>query len=401
MRSSRLSRPLILATALCLCTSVGCLVSQTGGRTQGNPGRAPTNGPEQGMFGGKGATTRPGSHESSGKDEADRVAGKFPPPKERSGGDEERRAAAAASMTAYVDAVALEGERQAVTLSRDDFGVTVDGAARRVISIHYVFRGPQAQAAGRSIPVGSGVIADADESRTIIVVVDQSAFPAAEDKAVAAAVTHVLDVVGSVDRAAVLALPQPGPLQFAATRADLAASVARITGRAGAVPGPSFVSFDALGQLLKDLTNMEGPKNIVIVEAEQGATTRPVTEKADGQSARLSAILDAAAASRTVVHVVTIGPPRGGGVQNDELHAFARSTGGTVTRLAGAPRGVAPLAAALLGGYLLEIDARGLDRGSAHALAVTSSVHGVRVLAATRWVPRYDALPAPVVKANP
>lgn len=403
-------RPLLradaLLLALLLCAATTGSLAQTAGGTRGTPGRPPTKGPESGLSGvlGKGPTTRPGSHESSTKDERDRLAGKFPAPKEKGNGEDERRDAAAASATAYVDAVALEGEgeRQAITLMRDDFRVAIDGTPRTVVSIHYVFRGPQALLAGRSIAVGAGVVAHADEARTIVILVDEASFAAGVEKTITPAVEHVLDVVGPVDRAAVLTLPQPQPLRFAASRSDLLASVRGIIGRASTPPGPPDPSLDALTRVMKDLAKIEGPKSIVLVEAGRDATARRVSENVDAQAARESAILDAAAASRSVIHIVTAGEAHADGAENAYLHTLARSTGGTVTRLTGAPRDLAPLAAVLLGGYLLEVRASATDRdGKAHALVVTTTVRGVRVLAARRWMPRFDALPAPVMRARP
>lgn len=395
--------PLILA---CLVLAAGVsFFAQTAGGNRGNPGRPPTRGPESGLLGGKGPTTRPGSHESAAKDERDRVAGKFPPPKENSSTEEERRTAAGAvAGTVYVDAVALEAQRQALALTRDDFRVTIDGGPRKVVSLHYVFRGPQALVAGRSISLGNGVIGHADEARTIVVVVDETSFPAGAERALKPQIEHLLEVVGPVDRVAVLTLPQPGPLTFAGTANDLFASVGRVVGRQMSAGEASAPPLDALARVLRDLVKPDGPKSVILFSAAPGPTTRRVSGTADmQQAARVSAILDAAAASRSAVHVVIpTGPRVEERTESGYLQTLARSTGGTATRLDGQPHDLAPLAAALLGGYVLEVEGRAADRdGTAHALAVTALVDGVRVLAPVRWMPRFDPLPAPVMLARP
>ncbi len=401
MRLSLLRAHALIFTLIVCAAATGSL-AQTAGGNRGTPGRPPTRGPESGLLGGKGPTTKPGSHESSAKDERDRIAGKFPAPKEKSSDEEERRAASARGY-AYVDAVALDGDRQALRLTRDDFRVVVDGAPRRLISIHYVFRGHDAMAAGRSLALGPGVIAHADEVRTIVVLVDETSFHAGAEKTMAASLEHVLQVIGPADRAAVLTLPQPGPLKFATTRADLVGSVARIAGRGAASEAAPDI-LDPLARVLRDLVKLEGPKSIVLVQAASAAQPRPVSETAAAgvEAGRQNAVLEAAAASRSVLHIVTTGASPADSFDNNYLHTLARSTGGTVTRLTGASHDVAPLAGALLGGYLLEIEARDIDRnGGSHALAVTSSARGIRVLAARRWVPRLDAMPLPVMKAKP
>ncbi len=382
--------------SICLL-SAAALSAQTAGGTRGSPGRPPTRGPESGLLGGKGPTTRPGSHETSAKDERDRVAGKFPAPKEKGGSEEDRRPGPAPFAAAvHLDAVALDAERQALTLTGDDFRVTIDGGLRKVISAHYVFRGPDALGAGRSLALGPGVFKHADEARTIVLAVDESTFQAGAERAVQAELEHVLDIAGSVDRVAVLTLPQAGTLRFAGTRADLMASVARVTGRRRTGSDPSLASLDALARVLKDLVKLEGPKSVILFTGAPSAAARRVSDKPNAEAAAVSAILDAAAASRSVLHVV-IPREAPADAANTYLRTLARSTGGTVTRLTGDPNDLAPLAAPLLGGYIFEVEGRVGDRdGTPHALSVTTSAKGVRILAPSRWMPRSDPLPPPV-----
>jgi hypothetical protein len=389
----------LLILAFLLGTSGTAFLAQTAGQTQGSPGRTPpAKRPESGLRGGGGPTTRPGSHESAVKDERDRIAGKFPAPKEKNSAEEERRDAAAAGSTAYVDAVVLEAQRQALTLTRDDFRVAIDGAPCRVVSIHYVFRGPQAYTAGRSITVGKGVVARADEARTIIVVVDETSFPRGDERSLAPEIEHLLEVIGPVDRAALVALPEGGPMRFAGNRAGLLEGVSHLVGRASAASGAPPASFDALARVLKDLVKLEGPKSVLFFSAGREDRMRRVVGNGETASSRLAAIVGLAAASRSVVHVVFSRQARVDPPDSTDLHSLARSTGGTVTRLTGDARDLAPFAAVLLGGYLLEVEARATDRDQrAHALAVTIAGRGLHVLAATRWMPRFDPLPPLVV----
>ena len=396
-RNPLLNLPVLVVSALLLAG--GSSLAQTAGGNRGTPGRPPTGGSDVGLPGSKQPTTRPGSHESSTKDERDRVAGKFPAPKEKGGSGDERRNGGTSTGTAYVDVVALEGQRQALTLTRDDFRVTIDGGPRRIVSLHYVFRGPQAPDAGRAIAVGKGVAAHADEARTIVIVVDETSFAAGAEPSVRSHVEHLLDLISPVDRAAVLTLPQPGPLKFAGTRRDLAAALSGVVGRGSAAGTTSAAPLTALARLLTDLLKIQGPKTVILFSAAPSRTMRLVADTGDVRAARLSMVLDAAAASRTVIDVVE--PPEPG-AGTSELNDLAHGTGGTAIRLTGKPDDLAPLAAVLLGGYILEVESQASDRnGASHALVVTTAAKGVRLLAPTRWMPRFDPLPAPVVVVTP
>lgn len=389
---SRFGRAAILTGFLLALFAV--LLAPAPGRTQSTPVRPPPpNTPEIGLPGSKKPTTRPGSHESSAKDERDRVAGKFPAPKQKGDQREEERPGG----TAYVDVTVLDPERQAAALTRDDFRVTVDGQPRKIVSVHYVFRGPQALDAGRSVAVGKGVVARGDESRTIVMVVDENSFPAGEEKTLAPTIAHTLNVTGPLDRAAFLTVPQAASVKFAGAHTDLLASASHVVGRAtGAAAERS--SLYALARVFTDLVRVEGPKQILFFSAGgTEAAARPATNDA-ARPPGLGAAVDAAAASRSTVHAVT----PAGRVESSALHSLMRSTGGTVTRVTGQGHDLEPLAAALLGGYLLEIESNANDRdGRPHALSITTAHKGVHVLAATRWVPRNDPLPPLIVPTLP
>ena len=174
------------------------LSAPTAGRPQSSAGQnPPARRPEVGLPGSRRPTTKPGSHESSAKDERDRIAGKFPAPKEKKGegGDQGRPGA-----TVYVDVTVLDPERQALTLAREDFRVTIDGQPRKIVSAHYVFRGPRALDAGHAMPLGKGVVARADESRTIVLAVDEASFPGGQERQWLPGIQHALDVAGPADR---------------------------------------------------------------------------------------------------------------------------------------------------------------------------------------------------------
>ncbi len=386
--------PSLLIAALTLFVVFAFLAPRSApGLPQANPVPPPAKRPEVGIPGSKQPTTKPGSHESSAKDERDRVAGKFPPPKERGDKTEEERRAAEPA-TAYVDVTVLESGRQALTLTRDDFRVLIDDQLRNIVSIHYVFRGPQALDAGRSVTLAKGVVARGDESRTVVVVVDENSFPAGDEAKWAPAVQHTFDVTGPADRTSVVALPQASSVKFAGTRADMLAAVSQIVGRANG-SGSAGSSFAALARVFTDLVRVDGPKQVIYFTAghPEGGSRRAANEGA--QSAALAAAIDAAAASRSTVHVVT----PSGRVEDTAVHALMRTTGGSVTRITGQGHDLEPLGAALLGGYVLEVASNPKDRdGHPHALSITAIPHGLQVLAATRWMPRRDPLPPLIVR---
>jgi hypothetical protein len=365
------------------------------GRGQVNPPKTPpANRPEAGLPGGKKPTTKPGSHESSAKDERDRIAGKFPAPKEKKGESADQGQPGA---TAYVDVTVLDAQRQALTLTRDDFRVTIDGQPRRVVSVCYVFRGPGALDAGRTMRLGTGVVARADESRTIVLAVDEASFPGGEEKNLLPAIQHAMDVAGPDDRTAVVALPQASSVRFAGSHADLLAGTSRIAGRGNDGPAER-ASFYALARILTDLLRFAGPKQVIIFSAGRvEAASRPAGD--DGvDTPGLATAIDAAAASRSTVHVVTPSAR----LESAALRRVRESTGGTLTRITGQGRDLESLGTALLGGYVLEVESNANDRnGRPHALAITTTRRGSQVLAATRWMPRNDPLPPLVVSALP
>jgi hypothetical protein len=363
------------------------------GHSQVNPPKTPpANRPEVGLPGSKQPTTRPGSHESSAKDERDRVAGKFPAPKEKGGGTESDRRGVVGS-TAYVDVTVLEADRQAVTLVRDDFHVVIDGQPRRIIAIHYVFRGPQALDAGRSMTVGNSVVARGDEARTVVVAVDENSFLPVEERRFLPVVQHTLDVLGPDDRAAVVPLPEAASVRFAGTHGELLAGVSRLMGRAEGAPGER-PSFFALGRVLTDLLRLQGPKQVIVFSAGRAEAAPRNAANETEELPGVATAIDAAAASRSTIHVVT----PSGRFESAALHSLTRATGGTVTRVTGQGRDLEPLGAALLGGYVLEVESNVNDRnGRPHRLSITTTRRGMRVLAAERWMPRKDPLPPLIV----
>ncbi len=372
------------------CAFAAALLMTAAGQTQTGQGQPPpAKRPESGMRGGSGPTTRPGSHESSSKDERDRIAGKYPAPQEGGSGSDRRGPGGAAASAAYVDVVVMEGQRQALTLTPDDFKVTIDGEYRRVVSVHYVFRGPQALQAGRSIPVGKGVVARGEEARTMVLAVDETSFSSSQAGAVADAVQHTLDLVGPADRSALVTLPDPAPIAFAADRDELLRTAGIVVGRPPAARGTPV---DGLVRVLNDLARFFGPKNVLLFEG--GTQSTLLARDVEGQRPDDVRLQAAAAYSRTSVHLVTAA----GVVAPPALRDLALSTGGSVLRLTGDPRDLEPLAAVLLGGYVLQIDSRATDRdGRAHALVVTTSRQGARVLAASHWMPHSESLPAAIV----
>lgn len=387
--ASRFGRARV-ALLLLLAVSI-VLIQPTPARGQVNPPKTPpANRPEVGLPGSKKPTTRPGSHESSAKDERDRIAGKFPSPKEKKSesGDQGRPGA-----TAYVDVTVLDSQRQALGLGRDDFRVAIDGQPRKVVSAQYVFRGPRALEAARSMRVGKGVVARAGEPRTIVLAVDEASFPGGDEKNLLPAIQHALDVTGPVDRTAVVALPLASSVRFAGSRADLRADASRVAGQANAAASERS-SLVALARILTDLLRFQGPKHVIVFSAGRAEAAPRAVADAETDAPGLSAAVDAAAASHSTVHVVTPAAR----VESAALHALAQSTGGTVTRITGQGRDLEPLGTALLGGYVLEVESNASDRdGRPHTLKIATTRRDLHVLAPSRWMPHKDALPPLVV----
>jgi hypothetical protein len=352
--------------------------------------------------------------------------------------------------TAWIDVVALDSSgRQVRDLSPSDVTVRIDGQARKILSLRYVFRGPGAEAARISAPAATP--AAADPSRLILIAIDENSILRGGEKAVASAVWRVLDTLAPADRVALVTLPSPRERAVLSTdREILRAAVSRIAGRG--VPRtpmaladeqraddpdlrvtdeeqavrereldgregrqglperqPGFArdapvaetadvgprtSLQALARLLQDLRDVPGPKTVLYLYAGAAAPDQPDQARLEDAARDLPAAVEAAAGARVTVHVINT--TRVGG---SDAERVARDTGGTLAKSAAAGSDLARLGAVLSGNWLVEIESRPEDRNAARALEVAATRKGVTLLTARRWTARDD--PIPVAEAAP
>ena len=349
--------------------------------------------------------------------------------------------------TAWVDVVALDGSgRQVRDLSPADLRVTIDGQPREILSLRYVFRGPGAEAARSAAPAGA--LALAEPPRVVLITADENSVMRGGEKAAAGTIWRVLDALAPADLVAFVTLPVPRDRAVLSTnRQPLREAVSRIAGL-GVPPTPMAradeprtddpdlrvtderlderererlgverqqavnerqpglardvgeagagdpdaeprTSLQALARLLVDLRGIPGLKTIVYLWGGASAPGRRDPTHLDDPRRDLSAVVDAAAAARAVIHVVNSTRATG-----SDAELAAKDTGGTITKATGSGPELAKLGAVLAGGYLVEIESRAEDRdGHAHALDVATTRKGTTLLAARRWAARDDPLP--------
>ncbi len=342
-----------------------------------------------------------------------------------------------------LDVTALDASGRPVTgLGPADFQVLIDGRLRETRSVEYVFRGPGAADAAAALARVSGSPTRAEPSRVILLVVDESSVARGAEASAIAAAWRVLDATAASDRVAVLPVPiSRGAVTLSEDRRAVRAAIAGLTGRApaarevaradqarpelevpvidddpepsreqplagraprppGATPSPAAetpqgasetvapgaeapTSPDALAALLGELRDVPGPKHVVYLWAGASA----------GRTQPPSPNVEAAALSRTTVHVVSLA--RSKSDEETALERLARETGGTFTRWKGKDRRTDTLSAALSGSYRVEFEDHPDDAaGRPRSVAVSTTRKGVTVLAAARWVSRDDPLPA-------
>lgn len=353
-----------------------------------------------------------------------------------------------APPTAVVDVVVLDASgRPLLDLAAGDFLVNVDGQPREVRGSRYVFRGAGAEESAR----GTATVepAGAEPSRPVLIAIDETSVRRGGEKDVNAAVWRVADALTPADFVGLVLLPRPtADVSLSQDREPLRAALRRLAGRAepredprspfglpergeeeqaaGAVRQPEGEPQEApvrdrrptlrdaeeetpqarrddplraLAALVGGWTMTEGAKVVVFVSG--GEERRTPEQRGPDPADGLAELVDAAAGARAVVHVVhvaTADRPRPG----DRLNRLAASTGGTLTTVGSKRTDMSALTASLAGGYVLEIERRAGDADARAAnLRVSTNRKGARVIAASRWVPRSDAAPAPVAAIAP
>jgi hypothetical protein len=364
-------------------------------------------------------------------------------------------AQAASARTIFIDAGVTDDAGRAVTSLRpEDLRVTVDGEARNIVSLRYVYRGPGAEASAALVDRTTNAPPAAERARSLLLLADENAIFRGQQKQVAAVVARMVDELGVADQAAVSTLPRPAAdLALTTSPNGRPAVVARIQGRAVndvqaitqmqpqavadpnsqvggatgvdaedlarielqrqaarerrsaqddlAVSGPDEMtatgSLRALRGLIDAMAPMPGPKSVVVFR--QGEWVNDAQSM--GVPAELtSAVLASAARSRVVVHLVTVGSAgRRRAGRDDEMATIATATGGTLTTAKNAAdtKAFEGLHAALWGGYLIEVEGRESDSGSRpHTVKVEAARVKTTVRAPGLWTSRSDPVP-PVV----
>jgi len=294
-----------------------------------------------------------------------------------------------------------------------DLTVSVDGKARRVLSIRRVSRGPGAlsDASARQIRRDGVLSFAAEPGRNILVVVDQRTLVRGNERAAITAGNAFLDRLGMADRVAVLRLPlstdqlvsltteQPlarealthvvgqvmpaglaRPDEFAADR-DRDRAIVVDPDRAGSVdpvavvpvptvdqefdPAAQHGAFAGLAGMLRALEAVPGRKVVALFSAGIAAPSSP----------QLTDLAAAAVSARTVIYAFGVAQPRGDTRGEPELgpvETLARATGGSFTMLGRNPdRMITRVVAELAACYVVELDgSTGDAEGKRHTLRV-------------------------------
>lgn len=369
-------------------------------------------------------------------------------------------AQAVSARSIFIDASVTDDAGRAVTSLRpEEIRVTVDGEARNIVSLRYVYRGPGAEASAAMVDRTSNAPPAAERARSLLLLADENAIFRGQQKQVAAVVGRMVDELGVADQAAVSMLPRPAAdLALTTSPSGRPAVVARIQGRAVnnaqaitqmqpqavadpnsqvggatgvdaedlarieiqrqaarerrsaqddlAASGPDEMtatgSLRALRGLVDAMAPMPGLKSVVVFRQGEWVNDSPAADIPDELT---SAVLASAARSRVVVHLVTVGSAvRRRSARDDQMAAIATATGGTLTTAKNAADAKAfdGIHAALWGGYLVEVDARDSDSGSrAHTVKVETTRAKATVRAPGLWTSRSDPVPPVMPVAVP
>jgi VWFA-related protein len=337
------------------------------------------------------------------------------------------------------DVVVLDKDgRVPDSLGPADFSVSIDGNARRVLSLRRVSRGPGAttDAATRRARAAGLTTFAAEPVRNILVVIDQASLVRGQEKAAVAASQAFLDRLGMADRLAVVLLPFPRDQMLSlATEPPVARqALARVVGQidpalaakpdvpALAPPGNLAVSdperlreaepvpavapppairgpeaplpagaLNGLASLLDAIRTVPGRKVVAFFSAGV----------ANPSPAQLFAVAASATAARAAIYVFTLPGPRDDSaltLQAAPLEALAKAAGGALVSLGRNPeRTIGRTAAELAACYTLELEPAAMDTdGKRHALRVEVAGRDLTVRAPAWLIPAPDAgdLPA-------
>jgi hypothetical protein len=263
--------------------------------------------------------------------------------------------------TLFFDAAATDGGGSTVARLRPrDLRVVVDGEPRPVVTLRYVVRGPGAEALAVLRGADAETPVAVEPRRLVVLAVDETTMDQADVKPTVDAVAVVLDELGGQDQAAVVTLPAgAGGISLTSDPVVRMENFGRVVGRAS---DPSSIGTAAmLVRVIEQLTGLPGLKNLVLFRHAELAG-RP-TPPAEQQHRDIQAVVDAAARSRTVVHLVVIGSSDSRSPLDEDLREAVARSGGTQTSIRRASNSKAfdALRAALSGGYLVEVEGRNGD----------------------------------------
>jgi hypothetical protein len=358
---------------------------------------------------------------------------------------------AASPPTIFIDVSVTDDTGRAVTTLRsEDLRVTVDGSARKVVSLRYVYRGPGADTAAALADRSRDAPAAAERTRSLLLLADENAIFRGQQKPVAAVVGRMVDELGAADQAVVATLPRP-PAELVLSTAPTGrrSVVARIQGRATsgalataqALPQPvpdttdqnagasggepdeqarlelerqaardrraaqeeltmggdgtsPGASFRALRGIIDGLAGLPGLKSIVVFRQADAVNDAATPNGPNGLTPE---VLASAARARVIVHPVMVGQAaRKRGARDDDMAAIATATGGTITtpKNASDSKAFDGIHAALWGGYLVEVEGREGDRSARpRAVKIECARPRATVRAPGLWTSRNDPVP--------
>jgi VWFA-related protein len=273
-----------------------------------------------------------------------------------------------------LDLVALDRDGRFVdSLRPGALAVTVNGRPRRVLSMRHVSRGPGAFAsASLQAAAGGQVEAAAEDSRTVLVVIDEAMLEPANAEVVRKAAGSFIDELGPNDRVAVVRIPQPETSLTFTTERPALRDALRAIGANGPAPDDRFapdgdlertrLTLYGLETLFGRLGEIPGRKAVALISAGLPAQwLRAASQVAAPERRRLTveAVAQLAGESRIAVYGIGVRqrPPKGR-PQPDlaPVEAIARQTGGQYSTTDLLEKSLRRFVSALSACYVLEVE---------------------------------------------
>jgi len=328
------------------------------------------------------------------------------------------------------------------SLGPADLTVSVDGKARRVLSIRRISRGPGAlsDATARRARGDGALSFAAEPSRNILVVVDQGTLVRGDERAAITAGNAFLDRLGMADRIAVLPLPLAGGQTVSLTTEQPVAreALARVTGqvipsgpprpndlaagldrvvpldsnperavvadpdRAGSSDRPTAAQVLPVGRDIEPVPRRASLAGLPgMLQALQAVPGRKVIALFSGgliapSSSEMTDLTVAAVASRTTIYAFGLAGPRDEsrpGLELGALETLARATGGAYVTLGrNLERLISRVAAELAACYVVELEGGASDAdGKRHVLRVDVMNRSLTARAPAWLMPAPDA----------